>query len=164
MSELIYDIENKTSLTGIARDTGTNYRESADMRATEVEEHRNQVLRSIGNAFSSLRNELAEYMCASGGTQADNTQIGDWQDIEVCLGMPTNYDLATKEAVSSAMHRYIVDMTLYDWFNIFSKDDAAAYLKMASVDIQQIRRSINKRSRPQRRPLCNCCCNKDNSI
>lgn len=161
MSELIYDIENKTSLTGIARDNGQNYRESADMRATEVEESRNQVLRSIGNAFSSLRNELAEYMCAS-GREADNTQFEEWQDIEVCLGMPTNYDLATKEAISTAMHRYIVDMALWDWFNIFSKDDAKAYLTMASADIQQIRRGINRRVRPQRRPLCNCCC-KDNT-
>lgn len=155
MSELIYDIENKTSLTGEARDKGQNYKESADMRVTEVDEHRNQVMRSIGNSFASLKSELSEYLCAS-GTTADNIQIEDVDELVACLGMPTNYDLATKDAIATAMHQYIVNMALTEWFNIFSKEDASEYLKMAAANILQIRKAINSRVRPQRKRLC-CC-------
>ena len=156
MNELIYDVENKTSLTGNAHDNGQNYKESADMRATEVDEHRNQVMRSIGNAWATLKSELHEYLCAS-GTTADNIQLGDWDNLVACLAMPTNYDLATKDAIATGMHQYIVNMALTEWFNIFSKTDAAEYLKMAAANMQQIHRAINRRVRPQRRPVC--CCN-----
>lgn len=153
MSELIYDIENKTSLTGIARDNGQNYKESADLRITEVGEHRNQVMRSIGNAFASLKSVLSEYLCAS-GTTANNAQLGEWENLTVCFAMPTNYDLATKDALATAMHQYIVNTALSDWFTIFSKDDAALYMKLAAADVQKMREALYTRVRHVRRPMC----------
>ena len=157
VSELVYDVENKTSLTGIAHEDGQNYKQSADMRMTEVEEHRNQLMRSIGNAWATLRNELSEYVCAS-GTTADNIQMGDWEDsLVACLGMPTNFDLAAKEAIATGMHQYIVNMALVDWLNIYSQEDASVYAAMATANLGQIHKAINRRNRPYRRKPCDCC-------
>ena len=159
VSELVYDVENKTSLTGIAHEDGQNYKQSADMRLTEVDEHRNQLMRSIGNAWDTLMNELFECVCSS-GTKADNMQLGDWQDTLVaCLGMPTNFDLAAKEAIATGMHQYIVNMALVDWFNIYSQDDAPVYATMAVANLKQIHKALNRRSRPYRKKPCDCCCN-----
>ena len=52
MSELLYDIQNKTYLTGRSRQTGANHEEVANMQANDDDENANQIIRSIGNAFA----------------------------------------------------------------------------------------------------------------
>ena len=45
MSELIYDVQNKTYLTGRSRTNGTNHEEVANMQANDDDENANQILR-----------------------------------------------------------------------------------------------------------------------
>ncbi len=54
MSELIYDVQNKTYLTGRSRSTGKNHEEVAHMQANDDDENANQIARSIGNAFANM--------------------------------------------------------------------------------------------------------------
>lgn len=150
-SELLYDVENKTYLTGQSRYDGSNHEQVAHMQANEDEENRNQILRSIGNAFGTMKTKLSEYMTSS-QEEDSNLQIDDEGSFTITLLMPSNYNQATVEALTAALHQYIVNMTIYDWFTITNKQDAADYGTLAAANIEQAREAINKRVRPTRIP------------
>lgn len=149
MSEIIYDVENKTYLTGRARYNGQNFEEAADMRANGDDENRNQVIRSIGNAFRTLKTKVSEYLVEN-GTSSNNVQISDSTNLSLTLQMPSNYNPTTIDTISSALHQYIVNISIAEWFNIFDKADATDYLNMAAANITQLREALNKRVRPER--------------
>lgn len=148
-SELIFDIENKTYLTGRSRDNGQNHEEVANMQANADEENRLQVMRSLGNAYSTLRTKLSEYLESSLTADTD-TVMNDEGNIIITLKMPSNYNKATVETVTAALHQYIVNMAIADWFTITNKADAADYVAAAGANIEQVREAINKRVRPTR--------------
>ncbi len=154
MTELLYDVENKTYLTGEARDNGQNYEESADMKANDDAENRNQVMRSIGNAFGTLKTKLGEYLDEA-GTTANNVLTSDQSNLQVVLSMPSNYNPSTKDTIATAMHQYIVNLAIAEWFNIFNKADSTEYLTMAAANLTNLREALNKRVRPVRRPVSN---------
>lgn len=149
MSELIYNVLNTTFLTGRSRNNGNNHEEAANMQANEDEENLNQIVRSIGNAFSTLKTKLSEYI-SSDGTSASNVLIDESANLSLTLLMPSNYNQATAESIASAAHQYLVNIAIGDWFTITNKDDAADYMALAASNLQEIREAINKRVRPQR--------------
>ena len=149
MSEILYDIMNKTHLTGRSRETGNNHEEIANMKANEDEENINQILRSIGNAFTNLKTKVSEYL-EDKGTTANNILIDTETNLTLALSMPSNYNEATKETLASAMHRFLVNSSIAEWFTITNKNDAADYVSLSTADIETIREAINKRTRPQR--------------
>lgn len=71
ISELIYDIENVTHITGRSADQGNNPEQVANMQANGDESELNQMLRSIGNAFSYIKTKMSEYLSDT-GTTANN--------------------------------------------------------------------------------------------
>lgn len=149
MSELIYDVQNKTYLTGRSRNDGTNHEEVANMTANEDDENQNQILRSLGNAFALLKTKLSEYLVESGTTSSD-AQITSTSDLTLSLQMPSNFNQATRDTLSAALHQYLVNTAISDWFTITNKADAGDYLSQASANLEQVRESINKRVRPTR--------------
>lgn len=149
MSELIYDVQNKTYLTGRSRKKGDNDEEVAHMQANDDDENANQVIRSIGNAFSILRTKLSEYI-EEEGTTADDKQLSSTSNLTVALKMPSNYNEGTRDTISAVMHQYIVNSAIGDWFVITNKADANDYITLASANIDQLREAINKRVRPKR--------------
>ena len=149
MSEILYDIMNKTHLTGRSRETGNNHEEVANMKANEDEENINQILRSIGNAFTNLKTKVSEYL-EDKGTTANNILIDAETNLTLALSMPSNYNEATKETLASAMHRFLVNSSIAEWFTITNKNDAADYVSLSTADIETIREAINKRTRPKR--------------
>lgn len=149
MSELIYDVQNKTHLTGRSRGNGQNHEEVANMQANDDEENANQILRSIGNAFTTLKTKLSEYLEGS-STTSDDILINGATNLTVTLKMPSNYNKATLDTVSSALHQYIVNLAIGDWFVITDKSDAGDYLNMAASNLETVREAINKRVRPTR--------------
>ena len=63
IKEIVYDIQNKTFLTGKSRrGSYANHEQVANMQANDDEENANQVLRSISMAFSNLKTKLGEYL------------------------------------------------------------------------------------------------------
>ena len=157
MSELIYDVENKTFLTGRSRkaeamEAGSESRSAertANMMANEDDEIRNQVLRSLTSAFASLKTKLSEYLNES-GTTANNVLLSDSTNLVVSLEMPSNFNETTRVAVATAMHQYMVNMAIGEWFVMTDKADAGDYLGMAAANIEQVHEAINKRVRPLR--------------
>jgi len=148
-SELVYDVQNKTYLTGRSRQTGGNHEEVANMQANDDEENANQILRSLGNAFATLKTKLSEYLEES-GTSANDIQMDGTENLTVALKVPSNYNPAANDTVSAAMHQYLVNTAVGDWFTITNKADAADYITLAGANLEQIREAINKRLRPVR--------------
>lgn len=149
MSELIYDVQNKTYLTGRSRNTGDNHEQVANMQANEDEENQNQVVRSIGNAYANLKTKLSEYIEDSGST-ANNILLSASDNLQINLVMPSNFNPATNNTIGAALHQYIVNSAIGEWFTITNKADAADYLALAAANLAEIREAINKRVRPTR--------------
>lgn len=148
-SELLYDVQNLTYLTGRSRADGKNHEEVANMQANDDEENQNQILRSIGNAFSELKTKLSEYL-SSTETKGDNILTDATGKFSVSLSMPGNYQQSTVETIAAAAHQYIKNSAVADWFTIVNKADAADYFKLAGANLEQIREALNKRVRPTR--------------
>ena len=149
MSELIYDVQNKTYLTGRSRQTGTNHEEVSNMQANDDDENSNQIMRSIGNAFANLKTKLSEYINAS-GTSTNDKQISSTGNLTLSLNMPPNYNNASNDTISTALHQYLVNSAIGDWFTITNKNDASDYITLAAANLEQLREAVNKRMRPTR--------------
>ena len=149
MSELIYDVQNKTYLTGRSRQTGTNHEEVANMQANDDDENANQIMRSIGNAFANLKTKLSEYINES-GTSTNDKLISSTDNLTVSLNMPPNYNNASNDTISTALHQYLVNSAIGDWFTITNKNDASDYITLAAANLEQLREAVNKRMRPTR--------------
>ena len=149
MSELIYDVQNKTYLTGRSRQTGTNHEEVANMQANDDDENANQIMRSIGNAFANLKTKLSEYINES-GTSTNDKQISSTGNLTLSLNMPPNYNNASNDTISTALHQYLVNCAIGDWFTITNKNDASDYITLAAANLEQLREALNKRMRPTR--------------
>ena len=149
ISEIVYDVQNKTYLTGKSRLEGDNHEQVANMQANDDEENANQVLRSISMAFANLKTKLGEYLDLE-YTTADNALITMKSSLDLSLVMPSNFNTATVSTVAAAAHQYIVSMTVYDWFTITDKKDAEEYSALASLSLKIISEAVSKRSRPVR--------------
>lgn len=149
MSELIYDVQNKTYLTGRSRQTGTNHEEVANMQANDDDENANQIMRSIGNAFANLKTKLSEYINES-GTSTNDKQLSSTGNLTLSLNMPPNYNNASNDTISTALHQYLVNSAIGDWFTITNKNDASDYITLAAANLEQLREAVNKRVRPTR--------------
>ena len=149
MSELIYDVQNKTYLTGRSRQTGTNHEEVANMQANDDDENANQIMRSIGNAFANLKTKLGEYINES-GTSTNDKQLSSTGNLTLSLNMPPNYNNASNDTISTALHQYLVNSAIGDWFTITNKNDASDYITLAAANLEQLREAVNKRMRPTR--------------
>lgn len=152
MSELLYDIQNKTYLTGRSRQTGANHEEVANMQANDDDENANQIIRSIGNAFANLKTKLSEYLVES-GTTSNNALISGEKNLTLTLQMPGNFNQATNDTISTSVHQYIVNSAIGDWFTITNKNDSSDYVTLAAANLDVIREAINKRVRPTRKGI-----------
>jgi hypothetical protein len=148
-SEIIYDVQNKTYITGRSRQTGDNHEQVANMQANNDEENLNQILRSIGTAYDYMKAKMAEFMT---GKDEDGNDIllNISGNITVSLSLPENYNKATVDSIASALHNIIVNKAIADWFTLTNKADAADYAAAAASEVNILREALNKRTRPVR--------------
>jgi len=147
MSEMIYDVQNKSYLKGRSL-VDQDPARVAYMQANDDDENLNQVLRSIGGAFGSLKSELSEYIEESAST--GNNILQPNEDIIVALKMPSNFNEAAVKVVSEGLHKYIVNMALAEWYKNTDPNDFDSYMKLAIENMKEVRDGINKRLRPVR--------------
>lgn len=149
INDIVYDIQNKTYLTGKSRRDGQNHERVANMQANDDEENANQVLRSVSMAFSNLKTKLGEYLDLT-KTSANNELVSLDEPLRIGLIMPSNYNLSTIDTIAAAAHQYIVSIAVSDWFTITNKADSPEYKALADVSLQIISEAVNKRKRPVR--------------
>ncbi len=149
MDWLIYDILNETFLRGRTIQDDKNYKEVASMFASEDEENYEKILRSIKKAFAEVKTELAEYLNESGLNTTNEAISGD-DDLVLNLTMPTNFNEAATAGLGEAIHDYIKNVAVADWYLVTNKNDAKEYVDLAQKSLESIRKSVSKRSRPTR--------------
>lgn len=149
LDEIVYDIQNKTYLTGKSRRENNNHEIVANMQANDDEENANQVLRSVSMAFSLLKTKLSEYLDMD-ATSASNELISRTEKLLLTLKMPSNFNLATLDTLAAAAHQYLVSIAVADWFTITFKKDAPEYTALAEASLHIISEAACKRCRPQR--------------
>ena len=151
IQELVYDIQNKTYLTGRSRGDGKNYRQVALMQANDDDENSNQIMRSIRNAIAKVKGELSEVLKAT-ATEADNALHTELSSVTLTLDMPGNFNNAATESIAAAIHRYIVASVTAEWFMITNKPDTEDYASLAEEALETLRESLCKRRKPSRTP------------
>ena len=153
VKELIYDIQNKTYLTGQAREAGgLGYQAASNMQASDDDENSYQIRRSLANAFSTLKSLLGEYLNEDRTTSDNliNKEIDNDGQLSLEFLLPSNYNNASSDSLGNGIHAYLVDMALYEWFTITNKNDAKDYLEHSTVSLDIVKRALYKRSRPSR--------------
>lgn len=149
MSEIIYDVQNKTYLTGKALNNGENHSHIATMQANDDEENASQVLRSITMAVAMLRNRLSEYL-DTGSSSSGNEMMEPDDNLELTLSMPSNFNNAVGRVVGEAAHQFIVSTAVADWFAITAKGETFDYTVSAVKALEVLEEALCKRSRPSR--------------
>lgn len=149
ISWLLYDIMNETFLRGRTIQNKDNYKEVASMFASEDEENREKILRSIKKAFAYVKSNLSEYLDES-GTSTDNSHYDGTSDLVMQLKMPSNFNDAATAGVGEAVHDYLKNMAIAEWYLVTNKNDAEQYVALANNSMSAILQSVSKRSRPSR--------------
>lgn len=149
ISWLLYDIMNETSLRGHTIQNKDNHKEVAKMIASEDQENLDKILRSVKRAFAEVKSELGEYLDED-GTTTDNSNYDGSKDLVINLSMPSNFNEAATTGVGEAVHDYIKNMAIAEWYLVTNKADAQDYAALAQKSMDAISRSVSKRSRPTR--------------
>lgn len=149
ISWLLFDIMNETFLRGRTIQNKENHKEVASMFASEDEENREKILRSIKKGFAEVKTELAEYLNED-GTTTDNSHYDGTTDLVLNLTMPSNFNEAATAGVGEAIHDYLKNTAVADWYLVTNKGDASDYMTLAQKSLVSIRQAVSKRSRPKR--------------
>lgn len=149
MPEIIFDVQNKTYLTGKALSDGGNHSHVANMQANDDDENAAQVLRSITMAVAVLHNRLAEYM-EQNSSNSNNDIISAEESPELSLSMPSNFNTSATATMGEAAHQFIVATAVADWFAITAKGETTDYSKVAEESLKVLEEALCKRKRPMR--------------
>lgn len=148
MDWLLFDIMNETFLKGRTIQDRTNHKEVASMFASEDEENKEKIVRSIKKAFGELQAELSDYL-GSQNMSTSNKHLDITKDLVLNLEMPSNFNEAATDAVGDACHAYIVNMTVAEWYVVTNPNDAKTYFDLAQNSMELVRFTSSKRARPQ---------------
>lgn len=149
MPWLLYDIMNETFLRGRTIQNKDNHKEIASMFASEDEENREKILRSIKKGFAEIKTELGEYLDED-GLETTNAHFDGESDLVLNLEMPSNFNEAATAGVGEAIHNYLTNIAIRDWYIVTNKGDAQDYASLAAAGLESIRQAVSKRSRPTR--------------
>ena len=64
--------------------------------------------------------------------------------------MPSNFNEAATTGVGEAVHAYLANTAIADWYTVTNKADAEQYYALANKNMELIRQTVSKRSRPTR--------------
>ncbi len=149
IKELLYDIMNETYLRGRTIQNGENHKEVASMYASEDDENLDKLLRSVKKGFAEVKTGLAEYLDES-GTATDNSRYDGESDLVLNLTMPSNFNEAATTGVGEAIHDYLKNTAIAEWYMVTNKADAEQYAMLAQASMASILQAVSKRSRPKR--------------
>lgn len=147
MAWLLYDIMNETFLRGRTIQNADNHKAVASMFASEDEENREKILRSIKKGFAEVKAAIAEYLDES-TTTVDTKPISGNEDLQLILKMPSNFNESATAGIGEAVHDYLKNKTISEWYLVTNSTDAEAYAGLAAASMQNVLQSVSKRARP----------------
>ena len=106
----------------------------------------------MAKAFAMLKSLLGEYLSEDKTTSDNliNNEIDNDGTLTLSFELPSNYNNASADSLGNSIHAYLVDMALGDWFAITNKEDADTYISHSAVSLENVKRALYKRSRPER--------------
>lgn len=149
ISWLLFDIMNETFLRGRTLQNKENHREIASMFASEDEENQEKILRSIKRGFSEIKSELDEYLDET-ATSTDNSNYDGKTNLVLNLAMPSNFNEAATAGIGEAVHDFLKNTTIADWYLVTRKEEAEQYYALAQRSLAAAGRATSKRKRPTR--------------
>ncbi len=150
VAEVVYDIQNKTYLTGKSRADGVNHRQVAQMQANDDEDNLNQVLRSLQTALGNLRQEFGEWIISDGNAFSNQNLLPTTAKVTLNLSLPSNFNEAMLQSLTDSVHGYLVAFGISEWFVITNKADAQQYSAIAEDALKMVARALSQRLRPKR--------------
>ena len=140
IAEIIFDIQNKTYLTGRSRSDALSHERVAAMQANDDEENLDQVRRSVSTALAQLKTRVGEYLTVD-ATSARNSLQEAAGSVVLLLAMPSNYNTASLEAIAASAHDFIVARAVAD---------ASDYAEAAERALSALDVALCRRVRPRR--------------
>lgn len=173
LSEIAYDIMLQAHVMSDSLTADDTAEQSAKIDETDGD-NRNQILRSIGTAYSALRGQLSEYL-AEDNSAADDLLLKEKSDevktlcfgtngeqaktadvatrFTIALRVPSNFNTAVADALAASLHECIVDNALASWLTLHNSAAAQTFAAEAQNAALQIQMLLAKRVRPTRTHL-----------
>lgn len=144
-SEIDYDIAmsthvimNRELAAGATEEQGFNYANTQD-ETGEV----NLITRWVEKAVSELAGGMARYL--EDYTFESTNDLTPFSSAEFILNMPDNFDKTLTHPLRGAMHDYVVNRTIYDWFMKAKPDEAQVYEKLFTDAYEKVKSLLNRR-------------------
>lgn len=112
--QLFYDVDAVTSL--IDKATRKTQGET-EVATSEADSHRPMFYRWFDQYIASVERILSAYVAKPEGVARMNG-LKEWSEKEIMLVMPDYWDATVYDALVQAIHRYVVDGALYEYFSI----------------------------------------------
>ena len=64
--------------------------------------------------------------------------------------MPSNFNEAATAGIAEAVHDYLRNTAIAEWYLVTNKNDAGDYITLAQKSLEAIRKAVSRRSRPSR--------------
>lgn len=154
--QLLYDIDAQIGMMATARRNPDGTEENTFSNATTT--YRQQFYRWIEKHIGIAKGVMSAFLLEKfKTTKLDN--ISQEQEVDITLLMPEWYDDTVFDQLCQAVHQYVVDATLYEFFSIALlvptrrsvAEDPATIVKRQQMaqDLQDIRKYVNA-SKPGR--------------
>lgn len=149
VKELVYDIRNKAHLLArSAEDAGLPYKAASNMQPSDEDENDYQIHRSLEMAFLQLQSSLGGYLLDTPDAEGQNLtgrEVENEGVLTLSLDLPPCDKRPSADALAKAVHAYLVDATLADWFSLTNKAEAELYIARSQVGLKTIRRILFSR-------------------
>lgn len=144
--QLLFDVDSVTSLIDKAT---RKTQEETEVTTSEADSHRPMFYRWFDQYIASVERILSAYVAKPEGVARMNG-LKEWQEKEIMLVMPDYWDATVYDALVQAIHKYLVDGALFEYFSITlsSKDPRTVDRKQNLVDGETVIKELSSRVLP----------------
>ena len=144
--QLLFDVDAVTSL--IDKATRKTQGET-EVATSEADSHRPMFYRWFDQYIAAVERILSAYVAKPEGVARMNG-LKEWQEKEIMLVMPDYWDATVYDALVQAIHKYLVDGALFEYFSITlsSKDPRTVDRKQNLVDGETVIKELSSRVLP----------------
>jgi hypothetical protein len=145
-SEMMYDVQNDTHIISQAKaGQGATPEAAYGLQADGEESHASKLLRSMQTAIESAKHRILHFLKDTADVEANNIIMDSDTDlITITLSVSDRFNKAFVPTIAGMMHRYVVNMMLFDWFNSSEQSLAEKYRVIAEEAAIGMQRSFTK--------------------
>lgn len=144
--QLLFDVDSVTSLV----DKATRKTQGeTEVTTSEADSHRPMFYRWFDQYIASVERILSAYVAKPEGVARMNG-LKEWSEKEIILVMPDYWDATVYDALVQAIHRYVVDGALFEYFSntLTSRDQRTIDRKENLVDGETVIKELSSRVLP----------------